>query len=329
MLGVESAGSVLTPTRLEAMWPEARHRIVTSLCAAGVDLEAAEEAMAEAATRALARGLVVEDLDEFCRWAFVVARNVVVDGGRRSRRVVLIDVVPERIDHYDLAGHVETRQRLEEATRVIARMSPIDRHALLDNLVGGSGEGGGGGGVGDRKQAVKQAVRRYRARARLLHALGAPAGWLTPLRLPKWVGRLSRTPEAAMAAAAAVAVPLMAATLLAPPTATAGEPAPVSDVPAPSSAVVPATVEERRPVVAVGAPTPRLSPPPPTPPASPPAPAVPPGPPESTPPGEMDAKGRTVIELDPGRHLYVRTQASIDPPPITLHETARPAPGSP
>lgn len=203
-LGRQERKAAVTPERLEAMWPEAHRRIVTSLCAVGIERDAAEEAMAEAATRALARGLVVGDVDEFCRWAYVVARNVVADGKRRSKRVVLTDVVPDRPDTYDLATHVETRDRLVAAGRALAGMSPLDREAIIDGVDGVDGRDG----RPERKVSVRHAVRLHRARSRLLRALGAPAGW----RLPRWAWRVSRTPPEVLAAA--LALPLMTTTAL-------------------------------------------------------------------------------------------------------------------
>ncbi|MDQ1439397.1 MAG: hypothetical protein QOK43_3026 [Acidimicrobiaceae bacterium] len=191
-----------TPALLEAMWPVAHRRLVTALRAAGADEDKAEEAVAEAFTRALARRLVIADVDEFCRWAFVVARNAFVDAGRKSRRVVLLDVMPEAVDPYDLASHVESRERLQEARAAIAAMSSSDRGVLIDGLTGGEA-------AGSRKEAVSQAVRRHRARARLRQALGAPVGWLG-LRKPRWLWRLSNMPTDAMSAM--IALPFLAVT---------------------------------------------------------------------------------------------------------------------
>jgi hypothetical protein len=285
-------GSPVTPAFLETVWPTARPRLVTALRAAGVDEDAAADAVAEAATRALARGLVVDGVDGFCRWAFVVARNVVVDSGRKSQRVVLRDVMPESVDPYDLYRHVESRQRLREAGRVIASMPPGERGALLDTLLARDDEGGGegegdadGAGVASasrattRQAAVALAVRRHRARARLRRAMGAPGGWLggLGLRRPRWMWRLSRMPSDAVSAM--IAMPLLAASVswFVPPSAAAavppaavapvGSPRVAAGASAPSSSA--ASAPARSPKASAGAAvhTAGGTPPPPPPPA--------------------------------------------------------------
>jgi CheY-like chemotaxis protein len=201
------------------MWPVARDRLVTALRAGGVEPDRAEDAVAEAFTRALARRLVVRDVDEFCRWAFVVARNNLVDAGRRNQRVVLLDVMPEAVDPYDLADHVVNRQRLIDAGAVIARMSDAERSVLLDAVNGMES-------AGTRKEAVGLAVRRHRARARLRQALGAPAAWLG-VRKTRWISRLAALPADSWPAVAAIPMLAFSSGLLGSP-AGASEAAPAS-----------------------------------------------------------------------------------------------------
>ena len=191
----------LTPALLEQFWPVARERLVNALGAHGVADAVAEEAVAEAATRALGRGLVVTDVDDFCRWAFVVARNVAHDSTRRSNRTVLLDKVPDHPDTYDLARHVEARERWRATADAMERLSEADRVALLHELDPRERVG--------RRESVKQAVRRHRARARLRNVLGQLGGWLGWLRRPTWLW--PSLPTASLEGLAALALlPLLA-----------------------------------------------------------------------------------------------------------------------
>src|SRR5688500_5629068 len=140
----------LTPALLEQFWPVARERLVNALGAHGVAESVAEEAVAEAATRALGRRLVVTDVDDFCRWAFVVARNVAHDTTRRSKRTILLEEMPDSPADYDIAGHVEARERWRETVDAIKRLSELDQMALVHELDGTE--------RGTRQEAVKQAV---------------------------------------------------------------------------------------------------------------------------------------------------------------------------
>jgi hypothetical protein len=171
--------SVLTPALLEEYWPVARERLVNALGANGVADDVAEEAVAEAATRALGRGLVVADVEDFCRWAFVVARNIAHDATRRSRRTLLLEDVPDRPDEYDLARHVEARDRWRTTARAMEQLSDVDRAVLLGELDPVHKT--------NRREAMKQAVRRHRARARLRHVLEQLGGWAGWLRRPPWL----------------------------------------------------------------------------------------------------------------------------------------------
>lgn len=202
-LGGAATGSALTPELLEEYWPVARERLVNALGHYGIDVGTAEDAVAEAVTRALTRRLAVDDLEHFCRWAFVVARNVAVDSTRRTRLTVLVHDPPERADDYDLAAHVESRVRWEATADAMKQLSAVDRAALLQELRTVEST--------TRREAVKQAVRRHRARARLRHALGQVGGWLGWLRRPTWPWAVASSTSLEGLAAIAL-LPLLAAT---------------------------------------------------------------------------------------------------------------------
>lgn len=170
------ARSTLTPEALAAFWPAAHDRLVRALRARGVDLATAEDAVAEAAARALSRGLAADNVDDFCRWAFVVARNLVFTSHRRAERLVPLESAADRAADYDLARHVEVREQWQATASAIGGLSTADRLALAGTLEDGT--------TGSRREAVREAVRRHRARARLRHALGHVGGFLGWRRRP-------------------------------------------------------------------------------------------------------------------------------------------------
>lgn len=225
-VGRRTVGSTLTPEILEALWPVAHERLVQRLRACGIDGATAEDAVAEAATRALSRGLHVIDLDDFCRWAFVVARNVAYDTGRRSRHFLPLEAVVEQPDRYDLANHVEMRHEWHATARAMTTLSPADQAALLATLETERPLG--------RREAVRDAVRRHRARLRLRQAMGQAGALVGWLRRPRDVSRFWPAQWLAQQDRAAL---LLAALVLAPATAPSVGPA-VS--PEPAAALAPA-----------------------------------------------------------------------------------------
>ena len=157
----DRAAERLTPERLAAVWPEARRRLVGRLEAQGVMWADAEDVVSEACLRALAAGIPTGSVDDFCRWAYRVARNLYVDGRRADSRLAPESAIDEREGAVDVIHRVEQRLLCESVLRSVAQMSPADRHALL-----------GRPEAADRREAVRFAVRRHRVRARLARSLG-------------------------------------------------------------------------------------------------------------------------------------------------------------
>lgn len=182
-----AAESVLTPELLETFWPVARARLVERLKSRGADTATAEDAAAEAATRALARRVPVTDVEDFCRWAYVVARNVATDSARHRKRLELVEAVPDYADGYDLAHHVEVREQWRKTSAAIDGLATRDRAVLLAVLEPERRQM-------TRKESVHEAIRRHRARARLQRALRHVGGWLGWLRSPLWPWRAGRSP---------------------------------------------------------------------------------------------------------------------------------------
>ena len=169
---------------------------VQRLLARGVGRTAAEDAAQEAGTRALTAHISFTDADDLIRWISTVAWRIAVDEHRRHSRRVVSTPVADRPSNDDVATAAEARVDLRLVTLAWPRLSATDRAALLAPHPE----------TGDRRAAVRTAVRRHRARNRLvalIEALGALA--LIPL------SRLRRT---AAAIAAVGVVPLTAAVLV-------------------------------------------------------------------------------------------------------------------
>jgi hypothetical protein len=192
---------MLTPDVLERLWPEASERLIGALRAQGIDAAVAEDAVSEAVTRALSRGLPVADVEDFCRWGFVVARNIAVDAIRRSQRVTPLDTMPEAADQYDMVGHAEVRERWRQTAHAMTLLTPSDRAALLATLDDEPTPT-------NRREAVRHAVRRHRARDRLRRVLAQPIGILAWLKRPRtpWAGWVAAYDRMSVA----VVVPLFA-----------------------------------------------------------------------------------------------------------------------
>jgi hypothetical protein len=199
--GVGAVGSVLTPDVLEEFWPEAKQRLLGALRSQGISEAVAEDAVSEAVTRALSRGLPVHDVDDFCRWAFIVARNVALDSLRGAQRLTSVAVLPDGPDHYDLVSHVEVRERWRETVDAISSLTELDRVTLLATL-------GEEPVPVSRRDAIRDAVRRHRARARLRSAMAHVGAWLGWVKRPRhswtqWAAAYDRP-------ASALLVPLLA-----------------------------------------------------------------------------------------------------------------------
>src|SRR5687767_9624743 len=102
--GGERAGSndprgarpAITSRRLEAIWPEARSRVIRSVIARGGDPQTAEDIAQEVALRAMDHNVPFYDVDDFCGWAHRVARNLYVDHARARGRLVGLVELPDK-----------------------------------------------------------------------------------------------------------------------------------------------------------------------------------------------------------------------------------------
>ncbi len=189
--------AVITAPRLAEIWPTVRLRLIRRLAVVGVDRDPAEDIAQEVALRALACGLAYSDEEDFCRWAFTVARNLHIDNTRLRAKVTTVVELPDKPDGRDITVEVEQRMRLSRTFEAMATMRESDRRAIVDGLTTS--------GRTSRTVAVRLAVRRHRARARLLRLVEGVTGIWAWVRYP---ARPELTAQfAAAATAAVVAVP--------------------------------------------------------------------------------------------------------------------------
>ena len=160
----------ITSGRLAAIWPEAGARLIHLALSRGADRQTAEDIAQEVAVRAIKGDVGFHDLEDFFGWASTVAKNLCVDHARSQGRFVALQEVPDVSGGHDVHGEVEKRMRLSRTLREMARLDVADRVAIID-------------GVNEtphpnRQTAVRLAVRRHRARARLLQMVeGVAAFW--------------------------------------------------------------------------------------------------------------------------------------------------------
>lgn len=148
--------------RLGAVWPGVGRRVREVLAARGVDDQDAEDAAQETALRALRVRPAFVDADDLVRWAVVVAWHYAVDVRRRSR-FVDPSCLPDGPSCEDVGHTVELREALRSVRRGMGRLTERERAALVAALTGIPPPER----PADRSAAVREAVRRHRARLRL------------------------------------------------------------------------------------------------------------------------------------------------------------------
>ncbi|HEX7167930.1 MAG TPA: sigma factor [Acidimicrobiales bacterium] len=230
----------------EEAWPEVERRVLSGLRARGIDHDVAEEAVQEAAARALRARPVVDSVDELSRWVFTVALRVVVDRSRRRLTTVSLDAIGAAATSDastpvadDAGADVErsaiARLDLARVTRALRGLRALDQASLLSaaGVVDAAAPA-------DRAEAVRDAVRLHRARGRLLDAVGRIAAILSfPIR-KLWRAVATGGWTAPTAAAAAIVAGLMSALPFVSDDEPPAPPRPtVVETPAPAAAVAP------------------------------------------------------------------------------------------
>ncbi|HET6793693.1 MAG TPA: sigma-70 family RNA polymerase sigma factor [Acidimicrobiales bacterium] len=187
--------------RLAAVWDEVAGRLTAYLRRRGVDHHSAEDAVQEAASEAVCRGVAFSGADDLFAWTSRVAYRKAVGQYRKRSRTDLTPDVGEGPAADDVQDRAGARMALDLLREAVAGLEPADR-ALL----------GLSGAVDDPPPGLTagaEKVRRHRLRKRLLVAVDSVLGLLF------WLGRrLKRpAPRAGLAAAgltlAAAVVPLV------------------------------------------------------------------------------------------------------------------------
>lgn len=186
---------------LGTAWAGVSRDVLRGLLVRQVPRADAEDIVQEVAARALTHAPGFATTQDLVRWSWRVAWRLRIDALRREARLDHGEC-PDVAGADDSARIVEGRLALGAALDGITRLSPADRHALFATAGPGA----------TRQAAVRVAVRRHRARARLIRlcggALGAGAWFLAVLR------RLR--PEVRLVAGAALPLALIVALDLAP-----------------------------------------------------------------------------------------------------------------
>jgi DNA-directed RNA polymerase specialized sigma24 family protein len=189
--GTRVPDGVITADALAVVWPEVSRRLTRLLASRGAAHDVTDDIVQEVAARVLSRGIVFEDAADLMRWTVPVALNLLVDHARATKRVAVGGDVDTTVP--DIADVVVDRDRLGRVLGAVAQLSDGDRAALVAS----------GLPAADRRESVRLAVRRHRARRRLLAIVDGAAG------IAAWLGlRLRRARGGALTASVALALPV-------------------------------------------------------------------------------------------------------------------------
>ena len=140
----------------EQSWPLAKTSVERLLRAHQVPEADRDDIVQEVAARAFVRQDQFTSPTHLTRWSCRVAANLRVDQVRRGSKMA-DEPVPDWSDTTETARLVEGRLALEHVLSAATELSDADRLALFGEREEAA----------DRREAVKLAVRRHRARARL------------------------------------------------------------------------------------------------------------------------------------------------------------------
>jgi RNA polymerase sigma factor (sigma-70 family) len=151
---------------LEGHWPDIERAVRASLLRRGVGREDADDILQETALRAVSGPFRFDGPEGFRRWAFVVAKHLTIDQAR-CRRTTTVAVVPDAPTagaEADVAATVEGRMVAAGVVSAFHQLSANDRTAITT----GFDHADQVGRPPSRREYVKFAVRRHRARQRLM-----------------------------------------------------------------------------------------------------------------------------------------------------------------
>lgn len=198
--GSRPGGDALTTDRpsFGDVWPAVSTALSRYLARRGATSAQTQDISQDVALKALLHDVQFSSAQDLLRWCYPVARNGLVDAQRAASRVALLpslgsDEGLDVADGSDLHRTVESRLRLLEVVQGIRQLSHGDREALAPLLLDEEPAA-----PADRRESTRLAVRRHRARARLLAKVGQAAAAIA------WAfgSRSTRTSSRLMPAAA-------------------------------------------------------------------------------------------------------------------------------
>lgn len=168
-----------------------------------------DEIVQETAVRVISTRVAYDDADDLFRWASVVGGRLAIDVHRRGVRLSDQEL-PDRADVVDVATAAEHRVVLRAVRDRLPEMSPRDQEMLLSAIRDEP--------AASRRESVRLAVARHRARNRLRLLLDGLAGigilaWIRRNRL--WSAPVEAISYAAVPTAACLLITLGAWTGLA------------------------------------------------------------------------------------------------------------------
>jgi DNA-directed RNA polymerase specialized sigma24 family protein len=175
---------LLITKNFESLWRELQPQLEGALRARGTDPDTARDLVQEVAIRLMATETDFVDDEHLLRWCHLVGRRLAANHYRDQARL-LMGVVPDGERGPSTEDVVSGRLAVSEVAAALAALSDEERASLL------------GGEIADTRQGrVTQAVRRHRARKRLLAMVSGVLGWLGGVPL---IRRLLRPSTAALA----------------------------------------------------------------------------------------------------------------------------------
>src|SRR4051812_4713332 len=142
-------------------WPEVHDSVRASLLRRGVSPEDAADILQETALRAMSRTENFDGVEGLRRWAFVVARHLTIEQARRRGAACVAELPDTPAVGADVATTVENRMVAEAVVSALLQLSASDQHAITAPFRPVERPA-------SRKEYIRSAVRRHRARQRLM-----------------------------------------------------------------------------------------------------------------------------------------------------------------
>lgn len=178
MTGTRVSSTALTARALDDVWRTVEPRLRRYLLARRVPAADVDDVVQEVALRVLVHGPDYDGADDLLPWCITVARNVATDAVRAGARRAPADLTPDVPAADDVEGQVAARLELERTLAALKTLTFPEQRAIVEGLDQSRPSP-------DRTTSVRLAVRRHRARQRLLALLAAIAAWAwgSPRRL--------------------------------------------------------------------------------------------------------------------------------------------------